>query len=76
MLATGSHDKRIAIWDISKIGKLRKDEEGPPELIFLHGGHTSKVSDLAWNPNEKLTIGSVAEDNILHIWKIGDDMLG
>ena len=37
-----------------KIGEEQTAEEaedGPAELLFIHGGHTSKVNDLAWNPN-------------------------
>lgn len=26
-------------------------EDGPAELLFIHGGHTSKVNDISWNPN-------------------------
>jgi hypothetical protein len=26
--------------------------DGPPELLFVHGGHTAKVSDFSWNPND------------------------
>lgn len=40
-------------------------EDGPPELLFIHGGHTSKVSDFAWNPTDDWVVASVAEDNIL-----------
>ena len=40
-------------------------EDGPPELLFIHGGHTSKVSDFAWNPSDDWVVASVAEDNIL-----------
>jgi histone-binding protein RBBP4 len=40
-------------------------KDGPPELVFIHGGHTSRISDIAWNLNERLTLASVAEDNIL-----------
>ncbi len=42
-------------------------EDGPPELLFIHGGHTSKVSDFAWNPQDNWVIASVAEDNILQV---------
>lgn len=48
-------------------------EDGPPELLFIHGGHTSKVSDFAWNPSDDWVIASVAEDNILQVtgrWSI------
>lgn len=40
-------------------------EDGPPELLFIHGGHTSKVSDFSWNGNDDWVVASVAEDNIL-----------
>ena len=42
-------------------------EDGPPELLFIHGGHTSKISDFAWNPNDDWVVASVAEDNILQV---------
>ena len=42
-------------------------EDGPPELLFVHGGHTSKVSDFAWNPSDDWVVASVAEDNILQV---------
>lgn len=42
-------------------------EDGPPELLFIHGGHTSKVSDFAWNPSDDWVVASVAEDNILQV---------
>lgn len=33
--------------------ELHEDQltEGPPELVFIHGGHTAKVNDLSWNSN-------------------------
>ncbi len=42
-------------------------EDGPPELLFIHGGHTSKISDFAWNPSDDWVVASVAEDNILQV---------
>ena len=52
---------------------------GPPELLFIHGGHTSKISDFSWNPTEAWVICSVSEDNIMQvgqeafIFKINND---
>ena len=40
-------------------------EDGPPELLFIHGGHTSKISDFSWNASDDWVVASVAEDNIL-----------
>jgi histone-binding protein RBBP4 len=49
-------------------------EDGPPELLFLHGGHTSKVSDFSWNANDEWTIASVSEDNILQVWNMAEEI--
>lgn len=42
-------------------------EDGPPELLFIHGGHTAKISDFAWNGSDEWVVASVAEDNILQV---------
>ena len=42
-------------------------KDGPPELLFIHGGHTAKISDFTWNPNEPWVVCSVSEDNILQV---------
>lgn len=73
LLASSSSDRRIMIWDLSKCGQAQTEEQkrdGPPELAFIHGGHTSKISDISWNLNERLTMASVAEDNILQVWQV------
>jgi histone-binding protein RBBP4 len=49
-------------------------EDGPPELLFLHGGHTSKVSDLSFNRNDEWTIASVSEDNVFQIWNMAEEI--
>lgn len=61
------------VWDLSRCGQSQTEEErrdGPPELMFIHGGHTTKVSDLSWNLNERLMLASAAEDNILQVWQV------
>lgn len=45
-------------------------EDGPPELLFIHGGHTAKISDFAWSGQDEWVVASVAEDNILQIWQM------
>ena len=44
-------------------------EDGPPELLFMHGGHTNRVSDIAWNPSDPWVMCSAAEDNIIQVWQ-------
>jgi WD40 repeat protein len=41
---------------------------------FIHGGHTAKISDFSWNPNEPWVICSVSEDNIMHIWQMAENI--
>lgn len=71
VLASASADRRVCVWDVSRAGMVMSAEdltEGPPELLFVHGGHTNSVTDICWNPLERWEIASVAEDNILQIW--------
>ena len=77
ILASCSADRRVAIWDLSRIGAEQSEEDaedGPPELLFLHGGHTSKVSDFSWNTKDEWTMASVSEDNILQIWNMAEEI--
>lgn len=87
ILASSGTDRRLHIWDLSKIGEEQSAEDaddGPPELLFIHGGHTAKISDFSWNPNEpwfvkiwithlflfSRVVCSVSEDNIMQIWQL------
>ncbi|GAA0173884.1 hypothetical protein LIER_27394 [Lithospermum erythrorhizon] len=75
ILASSCHGRQLLVWDVSRIGGTlppEEAEEGPPELLFIHGGHTSKISDFSWNPCEDWVMASVASDNILQIWQMAD----
>ena len=77
VLASCGADRRVMLWDLSRIGdeqSAEDAEDGPPELLFVHGGHTSKISDFAWNPNDDWVVASVAEDNILQVWQMADNI--
>lgn len=72
ILASSSSDRRVHIYDLSRIGDEQSPEDaedGPPELLFVHGGHSAKVSDFSWNGNDEWVMASVSEDNILQIWQ-------
>ena len=65
LFASGSADKSIFFWDISQIGSpisVDDIQDGPPELMFCHQGHRSKINDLSWNPCIDLTLSSVEEE--------------
>ncbi|KAF9108879.1 CCR4-Not complex caf1 ribonuclease subunit Caf1 [Mortierella sp. GBA35] len=77
ILASAGGDRRINIWDLSRIGEEQTSEDaedGPPELLFVHGGHTNKVSDFSWNLNEPWVIASTAEDNICQVWQMASNI--
>ena len=41
IFASASSDRRINIWDLHRIGEEQTpddQEDGPPELLFVHGG--------------------------------------
>ena len=77
-LASSSSDRRVMIWDLSQIGHEQTSDEaedGQPELIFVHSGHTDKVTDFSWNPNDPWVISSVADNNIVQCWQMTDELL-
>jgi histone-binding protein RBBP4 len=77
ILSSCGADRRLNIWDLSRIGAEQDAEEaedGPPELLFVHGGHTAKISDFSWNSNDEWVMASVAEDNILQIWQMAENV--
>ncbi|PON63946.1 hypothetical protein TorRG33x02_275010 [Trema orientale] len=51
-------------------------DDGPPELLFSHGGHIAKISDFSWNKYEPWVISSVADDNTLQVWQLADSIYG
>ncbi|KAL8205852.1 hypothetical protein R6Q57_009403 [Mikania cordata] len=74
ILASSCAGRRLMIWDTDRIGLeqlANNSEDGPPELLFIHGGHTDRIPDFSWNPTEDWVIASVS-DNILQVWQMGD----
>jgi len=74
ILASCGADRRVRVWDLTRIGVeqcVPDVVDGPSELLFVHGGHNEKVSDLSWNPQDRWVVASVSDDNILQIWKMG-----
>ncbi|KAK3679883.1 Histone acetyltransferase type B subunit 2 [Recurvomyces mirabilis] len=72
ILASSSDDRRIIFWDLSRAGMEQTPEDaedGPPEMLFMHGGHTNRVSDFSWNKNDPWVMCSAAEDNLIEVWR-------
>uniref|UniRef100_A0A2P2J0N7 WD-40 repeat-containing protein MSI2-like n=2 Tax=Rhizophora mucronata TaxID=61149 RepID=A0A2P2J0N7_RHIMU len=75
VLASSADDRRLNVWDLNRIGEEQLEldaDDGPPELLFSHGGHKAKISDFSWNKNEPWVISSVAEDNTLQVWQMAE----
>ncbi|KAI8098407.1 WD40-repeat-containing domain protein [Gilbertella persicaria] len=73
ILASAGADRRIVIWDLRRIGQEQTPEDaedGPPEIMFVHSGHTSRISDFSWNPTDRWVLASAAEDNVVQIWQM------
>ncbi|MCJ1310731.1 Histone acetyltransferase type B subunit 2 [Agyrium rufum] len=79
ILGSASNDRRICFWDLSKVGEEQSpedSEDGPPELLFIHGGHTNHISDFSWNLNDPWVLCSAAEDNLIQVWKVANAVVG
>ncbi|KAF2021391.1 WD40 repeat-like protein [Aaosphaeria arxii CBS 175.79] len=72
ILASSSNDRRICMWDLSKIGDEQtpeEEEDGPPELLFMHGGFTNRICEFDWNKNDDWVMLATAEDNQMQIFR-------
>lgn len=58
VFASASSDRRINVWDLGMIGVEQTPddaEDGVPELMFVHGGHTARPTDFSWAPGDEET---------------------
>mmetsp|Transcript_5004 Transcript_5004/g.15156 ORF Transcript_5004/g.15156 Transcript_5004/m.15156 type:complete len:358 (-) Transcript_5004:132-1205(-) len=72
VLASCGADRRTRVWDLTKVVACSSAsvDNAAHELLFVHGGHNDKISDLSWNPMVKWAIATVSDDNILQVWRM------
>nr|SCA59490.1 CAF1-55DUP [Drosophila subobscura] len=80
IIASACSARRLNVWDLSKIAdepSPEDDEDGPPELLFIHGGHMSKINDFSWSPSLicPWIMCSVSDDNVLQVWQMAESAL-
>ena len=46
------------------------------QRLFMHGGHTNRISDFSWNLNDPWVLCSAAEDNLIQVWKVANAIVG
>ena len=77
ILASSSADGRINIWDSTKTNASQSAEhnqDGPPELLFVHAGHRTNILDFSWNPFKPWMICSLSDDNVMQVWQVAEDI--
>lgn len=78
VLASGGADREVRVWDLSLHGmeqSITEEQEGPPELIFIHAGHLGSVTDLSWHPVRPWTLSSVSDDALVDVWQISSSIV-
>lgn len=80
MLLSAGEDHRCFLWDVSggcasaHFAKDSLDDGMDDHLLFIHGGHTAAVQDVSFSPSQRNLVASVAEDNILQVWRMNIDI--
>lgn len=67
-----SSESVLNIWDLSRTVQSKEGSDVPPELLFIHKGHTNHINDFDINLNDQWVISTVSEDNVLQIWQLAE----
>lgn len=73
IIGSCSIDRRVILWDLEKIGEeqtAEESEDGVPELLMMHGGHTGGVNDFSFSKEIPWCVASCSDDNVVHVWGV------
>mmetsp|Transcript_11746 Transcript_11746/g.19821 ORF Transcript_11746/g.19821 Transcript_11746/m.19821 type:complete len:172 (-) Transcript_11746:9-524(-) len=84
ILASGSDDNQVLIWDQDMVGseQARENyEDGPPEMIFPHVHHSSSIEDVQWRPvmvgesesPSYLRLCSMETEMQMQLWQVNEE---
>ena len=74
-----SGDRRVLVHDLSRIGDEQEREDvadGPPEMLFMHSGHTGRVEDCSLREGDGWLCASVSDDNVVQVWSMSRKIYG
>lgn len=77
LLASGSNDQKVFLWDIRKAGEEqgRGDyEEGPPELLFPHECHDDSIEAISFSPQNLNYLATADQAGCVQVWKMRADV--
>lgn len=87
-VATTDSLGHVVLWDLSRIGDRQTEieaQDGPPELVFVHGGHISAtVTGATWSKDAPWLIATAAhsrprsdgdQQGELQLWRPADGLL-
>ena len=66
---------RLIVWDILKCNAMEQDEEAPAEVLFLHGGHNSRIGDFDFHPTIPFQLTTVDDENICQVFRIASEIV-
>jgi histone-binding protein RBBP4 len=69
-LVTASEDRTLRLWDVNAITSSKSNSGTQIKAVSTFSGHRRVVEDVDWHKRDPNMIGSVGDDQALHIWDV------